>query len=64
MPNRDQDQRRSQTSTQQNDMRQAGQRNERSDLLNDMATDKNKRTQKADSSSESNWDPSDSKSRM
>ncbi len=63
MPNRDQDQRRSQTSTQQNDMRQAGQRNERSDL-NDMATDKNKRTQKADSSSESNWDPSDSKSRM
>ncbi len=63
MPNRDQDQRRSQTSTQQNDMRQAGQRNERSDL-NDQAIDKNKRTQQAGSSSESNWDPSDSKSRM
>ncbi len=61
MPNRDQDQRRSQQSNQQSDLRQAGQRNERSDL-NDQATDKNKRTQQAGSSSESNWDQTDRKS--
>ena len=52
MPNRDQDQRRSQSSSQQSDVRQAGQRNERSDL-NDQAIDKNKRTQRSD---KSEWD--------
>lgn len=57
MPNRDQDQRRSQPANQQNDMRQAGQKNERPDL-NDQATDKNKKTQRSD---QSQWDRSDRK---
>lgn len=58
MPNRDQDQRRSQSQNEQNDLRSPSKRNERSDL-NEKATDKNKRTQQAGSSSRDSskdWD--------